>query len=198
VSRNEVKLILLIGGLSVLSSIAIVVWLVHDYSQLQRYQAGQCTITAKQLLAEVIHETHKTGSSYTTTTSTEYRPVFQFTVHSTDGRSYPAQGYDALGIGASDRASQQAIVDQYRLGETYPCWYDPANPTQAVLTLQYNWFGLILAALFLFLGAMCVYVALKSRPGAGTQSSQTQRCPTCGSPVRPNALYCRNCGTKLR
>ncbi len=38
-------------------------------------------------------------------------------------------------------------------------------------------------------------------PGAGTQSSQSpqsQRCPTCGSPVRLNALYCRNCGTKLR
>lgn len=32
-------------------------------------------------------------------------------------------------------------------------------------------------------------------PGAGTQ---TQTCPTCGSPVRANALYCRNCGTKLR
>jgi len=35
-------------------------------------------------------------------------------------------------------------------------------------------------------------------PAVGTQSSQTQRCPTCSSPVRPNALYCRNCGTKLR
>jgi len=38
-------------------------------------------------------------------------------------------------------------------------------------------------------------------PGASTQSSQlpqSQRCPTCGSPVRLNALYCRNCGTKLR
>src|SRR5205814_2911170 len=32
-------------------------------------------------------------------------------------------------------------------------------------------------------------------PGPG---SQTQMCPTCGNPVRPNALYCRNCGTKLR
>jgi hypothetical protein len=30
------------------------------------------------------------------------------------------------------------------------------------------------------------------------QGSQAQVCPTCGSPVRPNALYCRNCGSKLR
>jgi|SRR5579859_718161 len=31
------------------------------------------------------------------------------------------------------------------------------------------------------------------RPGAGLQA-----CPTCGNPVRANALYCRSCGTKLR
>ena len=31
------------------------------------------------------------------------------------------------------------------------------------------------------------------RPG-----SQPQICPTCGSQVRSNALYCRSCGTKLR
>jgi ribosomal protein L40E len=30
---------------------------------------------------------------------------------------------------------------------------------------------------------------------AGTQ---TQLCPNCGSTVRPNALYCRSCGTKIR
>ena len=32
-------------------------------------------------------------------------------------------------------------------------------------------------------------------PKPGTQ---TQICPTCGSQVRSNALYCRSCGTKLR
>jgi len=43
--------------------------------------------------------------------------------------------------------------------------------------------------------------ATPQMPGAGPQPSQTSQsptCPTCGSPVRPNALYCRNCGTKLR
>lgn len=38
------------------------------------------------------------------------------------------------------------------------------------------------------------------RPGAGSPPPQAQGavCPTCGSPVRPNALYCRSCGAKLR
>ena len=29
-------------------------------------------------------------------------------------------------------------------------------------------------------------------------ASQMHPCPTCGTPVRGNALYCRSCGTKLR
>jgi hypothetical protein len=33
------------------------------------------------------------------------------------------------------------------------------------------------------------------RPGPQPQS---QMCPTCGNPVRPNSLYCRSCGTRLR
>jgi hypothetical protein len=33
---------------------------------------------------------------------------------------------------------------------------------------------------------------------AAGQASPTTVCPTCGQSVRPNALYCRSCGTKLR
>jgi zinc-ribbon domain len=31
-----------------------------------------------------------------------------------------------------------------------------------------------------------------------TAQQKGQPCPNCGNPVRANALYCRNCGTKLR
>jgi len=33
---------------------------------------------------------------------------------------------------------------------------------------------------------------------ASKAGTQVRVCPTCGSTVRPNALYCRSCGTKLR
>lgn len=39
------------------------------------------------------------------------------------------------------------------------------------------------------------------RPAASARAQQAGAivaCPTCGNPVRPNALYCRSCGTKLR
>ncbi|GCE27982.1 hypothetical protein KDA_34660 [Dictyobacter alpinus] len=41
------------------------------------------------------------------------------------------------------------------------------------------------------------YVPPTSTPNAAPDA-QSQRCPHCGNPLRPNALYCRNCGTKLR
>ncbi len=33
---------------------------------------------------------------------------------------------------------------------------------------------------------------------AGATASGQQLCPNCGNPIRANALYCRNCGAKLR
>ena len=35
-------------------------------------------------------------------------------------------------------------------------------------------------------------------PPAPSTAAQMQPCPHCGQPVRLNALYCRNCGSKLR
>lgn len=37
-----------------------------------------------------------------------------------------------------------------------------------------------------------------SQQTKGGPNLQTSLCPTCGNAVRPNSLYCRNCGTKLR
>jgi hypothetical protein len=39
--------------------------------------------------------------------------------------------------------------------------------------------------------------ANQSQP-AGQPQTQSAICPSCGNPIRPNALYCRNCGAKLR
>lgn len=39
--------------------------------------------------------------------------------------------------------------------------------------------------------------ATTSKP-APAQTTQTAICPTCGNTVRANALYCRNCGGKMR
>jgi uncharacterized protein YdcH (DUF465 family) len=37
----------------------------------------------------------------------------------------------------------------------------------------------------------------RAGPASATKSG-AGLCPTCGQPVRPNALYCRSCGSRLR
>ena len=156
--RGGPALFIVLGGIFVLISLILVVFFVSTVSQVQRFQAGLCTITAKQLLQEEHHETHTSNGHTSTTTRIVYVPDFQFTVQTTDGHRYATRGYDALGTFSSDRSMQQTIVDQYTVGKTYPCWYDPANPTQAVLTRQFNWFVFFIPGLFLFIGGLLIIV----------------------------------------
>lgn len=164
--RGGPAIFIVLGGIFVLLSILLLVIFANTISQLQKYRAGDCTITAKQLLQQEQQETHTSNGHTYTTTTIVYEPDFQFTVQTADAHRYAARGYDALGTFSSNQSSQQAIVDQYTVGKTYPCWYNPANPTQAVLTRQFNWLIFIIPGLFLFVGALFViigFVLIRSR-----------------------------------
>jgi hypothetical protein len=110
--RGGPTLFIVLGGIFVLISIILVVFFESTVSAVQRYQAGNCTITARQLLQEEQLKTHTNNGHTSTTTTTVYVPDFQFSVQTTDGHSYAARGYDALGTFSADRSSQQALVDQ--------------------------------------------------------------------------------------
>jgi len=164
--RGGPALFIVLGGIFVLISIVLLVFFMSNVSQLQKYQSGNCTITAKQLLQEEQRKTHTNNGHTTTTLTTVYVPDFQFTVHTADGHTYAARGYDSLGTFSADRSSQQALLDQYTVGKTYPCWYNPANPTQAVLTRQFNWFVFFIPGLFFIIGGLFViigFVLLRKR-----------------------------------
>jgi len=151
------------GGFFVLIAIVLEIAFASRFSQIQSYQTGRCLITAKQVLQEEVTNTESytnNGQSYTRTTTTEYRPDFQFTVLTANDHSYAAQGYDAFNSSTSDRSGQQAIVDQYTVGKTYPCWYDPAHPTQAVLTRQFDWFVFLIPGIFLLVGLVIIVVGI--------------------------------------
>ena len=169
--RGGPTFFIVFGGLFVLIALVVLAIFVNYYSQLQRYQAGRCTITAKQLIPQEVTQTNVqtiNGHMFTTTTTTTvYRPDFQFTVQKADGHSYAAQGYDALSSADSDRTGQQAIVDQYTVGEKYPCWYDPANPSQAVLTRQFDWVVVfVLPGIFLIVGGVFLIIGIRNYSGA--------------------------------
>jgi hypothetical protein len=106
------------------------------------YVETECTILAKQL-----HRTkdqRRPGDHRPRGDS--YRPEFHIR-YVVDGKEYKTWTYDAAKISTNIYAHNQAILDQFKVGGTYPCWYDPEDPTQAVLTRDIGWltpiFGLI-------------------------------------------------------
>jgi hypothetical protein len=116
---------LLLGTIFMLVGLALLAFAVIQRVQEQGYQAGQCTITAKQLQHEV---------------------------------------------STSDRAGQQAIVDHYNIGQIYQCWYNPADPNQAILVRQINWVVILKGGGFLLLGILFATIGILTllglfRPG---------------------------------
>ena len=101
-----------------------------SYLQVNSYQEGRCTILSKKLLTSTVSD--ESGSS-DTGYSTLYRPDFTFTVQTVDGKTYQTSGYDVTHNYGSDQSVQQAILDSYKVRGVYPCWYNPAQPSQAVL-----------------------------------------------------------------
>ena len=143
----------------------------YQLLQQQRYQAGQCTIIAKQLQHDVSTTTSTTDNgNATTTTQDVYAPYFQYRLRTADGQSYMTSGYDGSDTYTSDRTAQQGIVDRYNIGQSYPCWYNAAHPTQAVLIRQLNWVLILVGGIFLlvslFIGTIGFLVTRSSTPGA--------------------------------
>jgi hypothetical protein len=160
-----------LGTIFILVAVVLLAIAGNELLQEQGYQSGQCTITARQLL----HENSTSTSTYINgtkkTTSTDaYAPYFEYTVRTAGGRSYTASGYDGSNTYTSDRAGQQAIVDQYNIGQSYQCWYNPANPTQAILVRHPDWLFFLIGGVFLLLGGLFAIVGILAllglfRPG---------------------------------
>ncbi len=89
-----------------------------------------CTITAAEVTVdEEIH--HARSRHYVTQT---YYPEFVYT-YTVDGKKLEGYDYRAFEHGMTEAAAT-AVVDRYEEGKTATCYYNPADPEQAVLTLD--------------------------------------------------------------
>lgn len=127
-----------LGGITCVVFLTFLLFIVIGSKQIQSYHIGSCTILSKQLLYQSRTPPDPEDDPDAIPI---YVPTFQFLVQTADGHHYRAQGYeydpggDLEAFGAWDHQDYgQSIIDTYSVGETYPCWYDPTDPTQAVLT----------------------------------------------------------------
>lgn len=113
-----------------------------------------------------------------------YRPEIKVR-YEVNGRKFEVWSYDATGIYSPDRAAQQAIVDSFQVGSTYPCWYDPDRPDRAVLvrgnTLGASLF-LILPIGLLIVGGVGLLIAWK------LSTAQPIRATSGGFPPKPPTI----------
>jgi hypothetical protein len=83
-----------------------------------------------------------------------YRPNVRVR-YEVEGKTYDRWTYDAARMFTSDREQNVAIVAQFKTDHEYPCWYDPLEPEQVVLTRGYSWHAwlfLVLPVPFIAIG----------------------------------------------
>lgn len=107
-----------------------------------------------------------------------YRPEIRIE-YTVDGEKYVVWTYAVRGGYSADRAAVQEIVRSYQAGQKHPCWYDPADPSVAVLARSYTWwFWLTLAipASFILIGVGgLVHAAMTWGKSAERRSALAQR-----------------------
>jgi hypothetical protein len=79
-------------------------------------------------------------------------------------QTYVVRTYDIRQAFSAGEEDKQAILDQFEIGQQYPCWYDPADPKVAVLVRGYSWWFwltfLVPASFVVIGGAGLVYAVL--------------------------------------
>jgi hypothetical protein len=141
----------------------------------QSWTEAQCTVLSSQVaLAPGSGTTYWVDIHYT------YR---------VNGISHESGRYDFMTGSSSGTAGKQAVVDRYPPGARVPCWFDPADPSSAVLSRSlstaYLW-GLFPLP-FLAVGGGVLWLAFRSRrPAVPLDIPQTHAAPASAE-LRPAA-----------
>jgi Protein of unknown function (DUF3592) len=125
-----------------------------DWRANNRYLPNSCVVLDKRLATGEREHVFLESDIVRTERKASYKPEIKIQ-HEVDGRNYEVWTSGAIGGFSSDRAAQQAFVDSYRVGATYPCWYDPDHPDRAILVRGYAWVSygaLIVPIAFLVFG----------------------------------------------
>ena len=136
------------GGLVML----VGAFLLTDWRANYRYQRNSCVVLDRRLQVQDVN----IGPGVHGPT---YHPEIRI-LYEVDGRKYELWTYDAVPTWGPDKGGQQAIVDSFQVGKTYPCWYDPDRPEKAILVRGHAWVPFLLLFVplaFMTVGAIGMY-----------------------------------------
>ena len=142
-------LVMLVGG-----------FLLPDWRANNRYLPTTCVVLDRRLgedIAPADPEGRGGGPVYHPEIEIQYE---------VDGREYVIWTYDAVHMYSPDKAGRQAIVNGFKVGARYPCWYDPDRPEKAILVRGHAWVPyllLVVPIVFLLVGGVGISRSLKNR-----------------------------------
>jgi hypothetical protein len=157
------------------ASLVMLVWgfLLTDWRANNLYVPSSCVVLDRRLATSsgAMHDP-ELGQSRPT-----YHPEIKIR-YEVGGRKFEIWTYDAIFMFYPDQTAQQAIVDSFQVGATYPCWYDPDHPEKAILVRGHTWASYILLVVpvgFLSIGGVGLRRWWKDRGKAAHQLGLERR-----------------------
>jgi hypothetical protein len=135
-------LLLLVGG--GFSATGYFLMLKPEWEAKHAFVETPCEIVS----AKLIESRNKKGNLL-------YRPEFRVR-YTVEGKVYEQDTYRIVTGSSSSKSSNQSVVDDFKVGGTYPCWYDPKNPMRVVVDRSYS----ILSLLFTGIGGLLAGIAI--------------------------------------
>ena len=158
--------LLLLGCAGIISGIA---WLIVPE---WRVNHGFVENTCKVIETRIVEDKNEKG--------TLFRPEVKID-YEVEGVTYSHFVYDIHHLARSTRGEAQAAIDRFAEPQTYPCWYDPADPNIAVLVRGYQWWiwpALVIPASFLVFGmGGLVYTGLRWGKSAERRAAAVRSVP---------------------
>lgn len=119
------------------------------------------------------------GESVAQDESATFRPAFKIRYRVND-EPYVEDGvYDVTQHLMPDRQAVQAILNQFEIGQEYPCWYDPIDPHRVVLVRGYSpwlYVSLLIPLSFMIIGGgRLIYTLFHWNTSEERRSLLTQR-----------------------
>jgi hypothetical protein len=136
-----------------------------DWRANNRYLPNSCVVLDRRLATGMSNDVVVSGDFSWTVQRPSYHPEIKIQ-YEVGGRKYEVWTYDTIVSFSTDRAAQQAIVDSFRVGATYPCWYDPDRPDRAILVRGRAWYSygaIIVPIVFLAFGGAGIRHLWKNR-----------------------------------
>jgi hypothetical protein len=134
---------------------------------------GWPNVTARVLQSEIVEKHAKTGESRYGSRAIDYYTVEVTYAYAVDGQQFTSRRYALFkSLNARSRFHEEEMRRPYLPGREVPAYYDPADPSRAVLVVGWRGFSTKLVTALGFFGFFAVAIGVLALRQGGKGRSQ--------------------------